>query len=151
MPYSGPRFCIPCMAGLRFPALVVKMCFSGPSGQSPLWEGFVVSNQYRCTILIWDAQFRQDIQSACHHPLMHAAHLNWRIQIRSEIDEAHHYLLCSPRAVIETWSLECVFYKKYSGCCDPPKVRLKHWERRPYLPKHYNSVWWTGNIPLLQC
>ena len=27
-----------------------------------MWEGFVVSNQYRCTILIWDAQFRQDNQ-----------------------------------------------------------------------------------------
>ena len=61
-------------------------------------------------------------QSACHHPLMHAAHLNRRIQMRSESDEAHHYLLCSPRTLIETWTLECVFYKKYSGCCDMANV-----------------------------
>ena len=62
-------------------------------------------------------------QSACHHPLMHAAHLNRRIQMRSEeSDEAQHYLLCSPRTLIETWALECVFYKKYSGCCDMAKV-----------------------------
>ena len=27
-----------------------------------------------------------------------------------------------PRTVIETWALECVFYKKYSGCCDMAKV-----------------------------
>ncbi len=77
---------------------------------------------------------------------MNAAHLNRRIQMLRESNEAHHYLLCSPRILIETWALECVFYKKYSRCCDTPKVRLKHWERRPYLPKHYNSVWWTGNI-----
>ena len=32
-------------------------------------------------------------QSACHRPLMHAAHLNPRIQMRSESDEAHHYLI----------------------------------------------------------
>ena len=61
-------------------------------------------------------------ESACHHPLMHAAHLNRRIQMRRESDEAHHYLLCSPRTLIETWALECVFYKKYYGCCDMAKV-----------------------------
>ena len=27
-----------------------------------------------------------------------------------------------PRTLIETWALECVFYKKYSGCCDMVKV-----------------------------
>ena len=27
-----------------------------------------------------------------------------------------------PRTLIETWALECVFYKKYSGCCDTAKV-----------------------------
>ena len=95
MHYSGPRFYIPCMAGLRFPALVVKMCFSGPSGQSPLF----------CRI--------QPVQM--HHPhlrrpLMHAAHLIPRIQMRSESDEAHHYLVCSPRTLIEAWALECVLY-----------------------------------------
>ena len=122
MHYSGPRLCIPCMAGLRFPALVVKMCFSGPSGPSSLWEGSVVSNQYRCAILIWDARFRQDNQPVTMHPLIHAARLNRRIQMRSESDEAHHYLVCSPRTLIETWALECVFYKKYSGCCGMAKV-----------------------------
>ena len=39
------------------------------------------------------------------------------LQIRSA-----PYLRCSPRTVIETWALECVFYKKYSGCCDMAKV-----------------------------
>ena len=32
------------------------------------------------------------------------------------------YLRCSPSTVIETWALKCVFYKKYSGCCDMAKV-----------------------------
>ena len=61
-------------------------------------------------------------QSACHHQLMHAAHLNRWIHVRSDSDEAHHYLLCSPRTLIETLALEYVFYKKYSGCCDMAKV-----------------------------
>ena len=52
-------------------------------------------------------------QSACHRPLIHAAHLNRRIQMRSESDEAHHYLRCSPRTLIETWALKCVFHMKY--------------------------------------
>ena len=87
---SWPRFCIPCMAGLRFPALLVKMCFSGPSGQSPLWEGFVVSNQYRCTILICDAQCRQDNQPiTTRRCMMHI--ITGGFPIRSEeSDEAHH-------------------------------------------------------------
>ena len=44
------------------PGIGSKNVFLGPSGQSLLSEGCVVSNQYRCTILIWDAQFRQDNQ-----------------------------------------------------------------------------------------
>ena len=42
--------------------------------------------------------------------------------MRSERDEAHHYLLCSSRTLIETWALVCVFYKKYYGCSDMAKV-----------------------------
>ena len=63
------------------------------------------------------------IQSAYHHPLMHDAHHNRRIPDtkRGERRSAP-YLRCSPRTDIETWALECVFYKKYSGCCDMAKV-----------------------------
>ena len=63
------------------------------------------------------------IQSAYHHPLMHDAHHNRRIPDtkRGERRSAP-YLRCSPSTVIETWALECVFYKKYSGCCDMAKV-----------------------------
>ena len=114
MHYSGPRVCIPCMAGLRFPALVVKMCFSGPSWQSPLFCRIQPVQMHHPHL----RRLVPSRQSACHRPLMHAAHLNPRIQMRSESDEAHHYLLCSPRTLIEAWILECVLYKKYSGCCD---------------------------------
>ena len=118
MHYSGPRFCIPCMAGLRFPALVVKMCFSGPSWQSPLFCRIQPVQMHHPHL----RRLVPSRQSACHRPLMHAAHLNPRIQMRSESDEAHHYLPCSPRTRIEAWTLECVLYKKYSGCCDMAKV-----------------------------
>ena len=85
---SGPRFCIPCMAGLRSPAFVVKMCFSGPSGQSPLWEGFVVSNQYRCTFLICDVQCRQYNQPVTTRwCMMHLTTGGFPIR-REECDEA---------------------------------------------------------------
>ena len=132
MHYSGPRFCIPCMAGLRFPALVVKMCFSGPSGQSPLFCRIHPVQMHHPHLI----RLVPSRQSACHRPLMHAAHLNPRIQMRSESDEAHHYLLCSPRTLIEAWVLECVLYKKYSGCCDMGEnaLHLMHWERPPYPP-----------------
>ena len=121
MHYSEPRFCISCMAGIKFTALVVNICFSGPSGQSQLWEGFVVSNQYRCTILVWDAQFRQDNQSVTTRwCMLHISTGGFRCEERA----MKRTIICcvSPRTVIETWTLECVFYKKYSGCCDMAKV-----------------------------
>ena len=63
------------------------------------------------------------IQSAYHLPLMHDAPHNRRIPDtkRGERRSAP-YLRCSPRTAIETWALECVFYKKFSGCCDMAKV-----------------------------
>ncbi len=63
------------------------------------------------------------IQSAYHHPLMHDAHHNRRIPDTKRGERwSVPYLRCSPSTVIETWALECVFYKKYSGCCDMAKV-----------------------------
>ena len=121
MHYSGPRFCITCVAGFRFPALIVKMCFSGPSGQSPLFCRIQPVQMHHPHL----RRLVPSRQSACRHPLMHAAHLNRRIQMRRESDEANHYLLCSPRTRIESWALVCVLYKnlkKYSGCCDMAKV-----------------------------
>ena len=90
------------MAGLRFPALVGKMCFSGPSGQSSLWEGFVVSNQYRCTILICDAQCRQYNQSiTTRWCMMHLTTGGFPIR-SEESDEAHH--ICSvPLELFRYW------------------------------------------------
>ena len=121
MHYSGPRFCIPCMAGLRFPALVEKHVFLGTFRTVTIVRRFcrIQPVQMHHPHLIRPVPSRQ---SSCHHPLMHAAHLNRRIHVLNDSDEAHHYLLCSPRNLIEIWRLEYVFYKKYSGCCDMAKV-----------------------------
>ena len=54
---------------------------------------------------------------------MHDAHHNRRIPDTKRGERwSAPYLRCSPRTVIETWALECVFYNKYSGCCDMAKV-----------------------------
>ena len=63
------------------------------------------------------------IQSAYHHQLMHDAHHNWLIPDTKWGERwSAPYLRCSPRTVIETWGLECIFYKKHSGCCDKAKA-----------------------------
>ena len=83
-------------------------------------------------------------QSVCHHPLMHAAHLNQRIQMRSESNEADYNLLCSPRTLIETWAfsmssirgtLDVATWRKFSAsyALGASSISTKHYTRaHPY-------------------
>ena len=80
------------MAGLRFPALVVKMCFRAIS----IMRRFCRSQQMhlphlRCPM--------SSIQSAYHHPLIHDAHddiTTGGFPIRSEESDEARHICCVP-------------------------------------------------------
>ena len=65
------------------------------------------------------------IQSACHHPLTGTTCCTSQpaaLNVKRGERRSEPYLRCSPRALIQIWALECVFYKNFSGWCDMAKV-----------------------------
>ena len=138
-----PRFCRGCMDSLSFPALVLQIASRDLTGHSKLWAIFVVSNQYRCTTLICDAQRQQDKHPITIHWCMRHVTTGC-FQMRYEESGERWsapYFRCTSRTPIEASALECVFYKNVSGWWGREStVGHLRWERRPWIHPYIRNT-----------